>query len=50
MLMQEALYMYDSCIKEFEAVVENVKEGKYIVLDKTAFYPKGGGQPNDAGV
>ena len=42
--------MHDSYIKEFEAAVESVKDGKYVVLDKTAFYPKGGGQPNDTGV
>jgi len=27
-----------------------VKDGKYIVPDKTLFYPKSGGQPNDTGV
>ena len=48
--MQSALYMNDSYLKEFEAVVENVKDDKYIVLDKTAFYPNGGGQPYDTGV
>ncbi|MBI2101291.1 alanyl-tRNA editing protein [Candidatus Woesearchaeota archaeon] len=48
--MKNALYMNDSYMKEFEAVVESIKDGKYIVLDKTAFYPSGGGQPNDTGV
>lgn len=48
--MDQPLYMHDSYIKEFEAVVESVKDGKYVVLDKTAFYPKGGGQPNDTGI
>ncbi|MFX0025627.1 MAG: alanyl-tRNA editing protein AlaXM [Candidatus Hermodarchaeota archaeon] len=47
--MTEALYMDDSYLKEWDASVVNVKEGKYIVLDKTAFYPKGGGQPWDEG-
>ena len=47
--MKGALYMDDSYLKEFEAVVENVKDGKYIALDKTAFYPAGGGQPHDTG-
>ena len=46
--MAEKLYLADSCIKEFEAVVESV-EGKNAVLDKTAFYPAGGGQPCDTG-
>ena len=47
--MQSALYMNDSYLKEFEAVVESVKDDKFVVLDKTAFYPQGGGQPNDIG-
>jgi Ser-tRNA(Ala) deacylase AlaX len=41
--------MNDAYLKEWEAKVVSVKEGKYIVLDKTAFYPKGGGQPWDEG-
>ena len=48
--MQRALYMEDSYLNEFEATVESVKDGKYIVLDRTAFYPRGGGQPHDTGV
>lgn len=44
----EALYMKDSYLKEFEAEVAKA-DGKFIVLQKTAFYPKGGGQPNDTG-
>ena len=47
--MEKALYMDDSYLKEFEATVESVKDGKYVVLDKTAFYPTGGGQPYDTG-
>ncbi len=48
--MQNALYMTDSYLKEFEAKVESVKDGKFVVLDKTAFYPNSGGQPFDTGV
>ena len=48
--MTEALFMNDSYLKEWDAKVVKVKDGKYIVLDKTAFYPKGGGQPWDEGV
>ncbi len=45
----EALYMKDCYLKEFEATVKTVSEGKYITLDKTAFYPNSGGQPCDTG-
>ncbi|MFH1211928.1 MAG: alanine--tRNA ligase-related protein, partial [Candidatus Woesearchaeota archaeon] len=47
--MTKALYMNDSYLKEFEAVVESVKDDKFVVLDQTAFYPNGGGQPFDTG-
>lgn len=47
--MTRALYMDDSYLKSWDAKVTNVKDGKYIILDKTAFYPKGGGQPWDEG-
>ncbi len=47
--MEKALYMNDSYLKEFEAVVESVKDDKFIVLDRSAFYPSGGGQPHDTG-
>lgn len=50
--MTEKIYELDSYIKEFTAnVVDSFeKEGKkIIVLDKTGFFPEGGGQPSDIG-
>jgi len=48
--MENALYMKDSYIKEFEGVVESVKDDKFVVLNRTYFYPGGGGQPHDTGI
>jgi len=41
--------MDDSYLKNWNAKVTSVKDGKFIVLDNTAFYPRGGGQPSDEG-
>jgi len=46
--MTEKLFSKNSYIKEFEAAVIAVN-GNEIELDKTAFYPEGGGQPSDTG-
>lgn len=46
----EPLYIKDCYLTEFDAVIESVKGNKYIVLNKTAFYPNSGGQPSDSGV
>ena len=46
--MTELLYQNDSNLREFEAnVTQSLDQG--VVLDRTAFYPGGGGQPNDLG-
>ncbi len=48
----EKLYYKDPYIKEFPATVlscEEVKGAYKVVLDCTAFYPEGGGQPADHG-
>lgn len=47
--MTRALYLEDSYLKECDATVIKVTDGRYIVLDQTIFYPKGGGQPWDTG-
>jgi misacylated tRNA(Ala) deacylase len=46
--MTEALYHTDAYLKEFDAVVTAV-DGDKVALNRTAFYPGGGGQPNDVG-
>jgi Ser-tRNA(Ala) deacylase AlaX len=47
--MTKALFLIDSYLKEANASVVSVKEGKYLTLDQSVFYPKGGGQPHDTG-
>lgn len=46
--MTEALYHTDAYLKEFDATVTAI-DGNKVALDRTAFYPGGGGQPNDVG-
>lgn len=50
--MKDLLYYQDAMIKQFTAQV--IRTGidynrPFIVLSNTAFYPTGGGQPNDTG-
>ena len=45
----QVLYMNDSYLKEWDATVTAVSNEKFIMLDKTAFYPKGGGVEWDTG-
>lgn len=47
-IMTELLYQKDAYLKEFEATVTAHVDGG-VVLDRTAFYPGGGGQPHDCG-
>lgn len=46
--MTELLCLKDAYLKECHASVVNV-EGNKVELDKTVFYPQGGGQPTDKG-
>ncbi len=44
----ELVYSSDSYLKELDAeIIEVTSEG--VILDKTIFYPQGGGQPSDKG-
>jgi misacylated tRNA(Ala) deacylase len=46
----ERLYLADDAVTTFEATVERVLSGpERLVLDRTHFYPTGGGQPHDTG-
>ncbi len=48
--MTELLYQTDSYLRDFDAVVSAVlPDEQAVVLDRTAFYPGGGGQPFDLG-
>ncbi len=45
----ELLYMDDSYLREFDAIVSSVKQDE-VSLNRTAFYPQGGGLPSDTGI
>ena len=48
--MTDLIYQTDSYIRQFEASVVAVDiDAHGVVLDRTAFYPGGGGQPADCG-
>jgi alanyl-tRNA synthetase len=47
--LTEQMYYANAYIKEFDAEVLKIVSGKYVVLNRTCFYPEGGGQPADHG-
>lgn len=47
--MTEALFRDDAYLRSCEAKIVDVLEGNNVVLDRTVFYPSGGGQPGDCG-
>src|SRR5262245_64042750 len=48
--MTERLYYRDATIRTFSArLMEVASDGLRVYLDRTAFYPTSGGQPNDLG-
>jgi len=48
-MLTEEVFRSDSYLKECEAEVISVNELGGIVLDRSVFYPTGGGQPGDSG-
>ena len=47
-MQTELLYLVDGYLAEFDAQVIDVRDNA-VVLDRTAMYPTGGGQPHDTG-
>lgn len=47
--MTEKLYLDDAYLRQFRGRVLQA-EGTEVLLDRTAFYPGGGGQPSDRGI
>ena len=47
--MTEHLYQLDSYVREFDSVI-TATDGRSVALERTAFYPGGGGQPGDVGM
>src|SRR4051794_12067720 len=51
MTATELIYHIDSYVHDFTATVAATDEAnRAVILDRTAFYPGGGGQPHDTGI
>lgn len=49
--MTTLIYQTDSSVRDFKAIITGQNQDLHAIsLDKTIFYPGGGGQPNDVGV
>ena len=48
--MTERLYLDDAYLRSFTATVTALDDERGVLLDRTSFYPTGGGQPHDTGV
>ncbi|MCX8196953.1 MAG: alanyl-tRNA editing protein [Candidatus Micrarchaeota archaeon] len=48
--MTEALYLSDSYLASCGSKVLQILDNKFAILDRTVFYPVGGGQPSDTGL
>jgi misacylated tRNA(Ala) deacylase len=47
----DQLFLRDAYLRSFDATVSDVdSDERRVVLDRTAFYPTGGGQPHDVGI
>jgi misacylated tRNA(Ala) deacylase len=47
-LVTDLLFLRDAYLRSFDATVTEARDGA-VALDRTAFYPTGGGQPHDTG-